>query len=183
MKQPVIIHTPLYERVRRTLRAGDRVLLTGTVLTGRDVAHKRMYEAVTAGRDLPVDLDNAVLFYAAPTPAPPGRVIGSIGPTTSGRMDRYTPMLLERGLGAMIGKGSRSREVRDAMSRCGAVYFGAPGGVAALLSRTVRSARIVACEDAGPEAMMELTVVEFPLVVINDCVGGDLYETVNRDAP
>ncbi len=183
MKQPVVIHTPLDERTRRNLRAGDRVLLTGTVLTGRDVAHRRMYEAVTAGRDLPVDLDNAVLFYAAPTPAPPGRVIGSIGPTTSGRMDRYTPMLLERGLGAMIGKGSRSREVRDAIGRHGAVYFGAPGGVAALMSRSVRAARIIAYEDAGPEAMMELAVVDFPLVVINDCVGGDLYETVNRAVP
>lgn len=172
------MRTPTSEESRKRLRVGDRVLLTGTVITGRDVAHRKLCEAIAEGRKLPFALEDAVIFYAAPTPTPPGRVIGSIGPTTSGRMDRYTPTLIEKGLRVMIGKGRRSGEVREAMARHNAVYLGAPGGVAALLALKVSSARVIAYEEDGPEAIMELKVIELPLLVINDCKGGDLYETV-----
>lgn len=176
MSKIIVADTPFSEELRRSLRVGDRVLFTGTMVTARDVAHRRLCEALEEGRELPVNLEEVIIFYAAPTPTPPGRIIGSIGPTTSGRMDRYTPFLIEKGLRVMIGKGTRSPEVRDAMVRHGAVYLGAPGGVAALLARTVRSVRMIAYEDLGPEAIIELTVVDFPLLVINDCHGGDLYE-------
>ena len=175
MSQPRMLNTPLDTETICSLQAGDRILLSGTLVTGRDVAHRRMYEAIQEGRELPVNLEKVVLFYAAPTPASPGRVIGSIGPTTSGRMDRYTPLMMEKGLRVMVGKGTRSPEVRDAIKHYRAVYFGASGGVAALLAASVRSARVIAYEDAGPEAMMALEVVNFPVVVINDCLGGDLY--------
>ena len=170
------IDNPLTIETCRNLSAGDTVLLSGTVFTGRDVAHRRLFEALQRGEALPVDLENAVIFYAAPTPAPPGRVIGSVGPTTSSRMDAYTPALLKAGLRGMIGKGKRSSEVREAIRRYGAVYFGAMGGIAALLSRCVKEVEIIAYKDLGPEAMMQLEVAEFPLVVINDSKGGDLYE-------
>lgn len=178
MKKRPVLHTPLEERNILGLEAGDQVLLSGTIVTARDEAHRRMSRAIEEGKELPIDLTEAIIFYAAPTPTPPGRVIGSIGPTTSGRMDLYTPLLIEKGLRVMIGKGVRSPAVKEAMRRHGAVYFGAPGGVAALLARSIRSARVIAFEDAGPEAMMELEVVDFPLVVINDNRGGDLYEMV-----
>lgn len=178
MKKRPVLHTPLEERNILGLEAGDQVLLSGTIVTARDEAHRRMSRAIEEGQELPIDLTEAIIFYAAPTPTPPGRVIGSIGPTTSGRMDLYTPLLIEKGLRVMIGKGVRSPAVKEAMRRHGAVYFGAPGGVAALLARSIRSARVIAFEDAGPEAMMELEVVDFPLVVINDNRGGDLYEMV-----
>ncbi|MCK9229441.1 MAG: FumA C-terminus/TtdB family hydratase beta subunit [Syntrophales bacterium] len=180
MSKVIVADTPFTEKVRRSLRIGDRVLYTGSMVTARDVAHRRLCEALGEGRELPVNLEEAVVFYAAPAPTPPGRIIGSIGPTTSGRMDRYTPFFIERGLRVMIGKGKRSPEVRDAIVRYGAVYFGAPGGTAALLARTVRSVRTIAYEDLGPEAIIELTVVDFPLLVINDCHGGDLYERASR---
>jgi fumarate hydratase subunit beta len=170
------IHTPLTDEVVRDLSAGDALSLSGTILTGRDVAHRRLFDAAVRGESLPVDLSGMVIFYAAPTPARPGRVIGSIGPTTSMRMDRYTPKLIELGLKGMIGKGRRSIEVRESIKEHNAVYFGAIGGVAALMSRCVKSAEVVAFSEVGPEAMMRLEVVDFPVVVINDAKGRDLYE-------
>jgi fumarate hydratase subunit beta len=176
MKDIRQIHTPLTDEVVRDLSAGDAVSLTGTILTGRDVAHRRLFDAAASGEALPVDLRGMVMFYAAPTPARPGRVIGSIGPTTSMRMDRYTPKLIELGLKGMIGKGKRSSGVRESIKEHNAVYFGAIGGIAALMSRCVRNAEVVAFPELGPEAMMRLDVVNFPLVVVNDSKGGDLYE-------
>jgi fumarate hydratase subunit beta len=176
MKEILEIHTPLTDEICRELSAGDAVTLSGTILTGRDVAHRRLFDAATRGEALPVDLRGMVMFYAAPTPARPGRIIGSIGPTTSMRMDRYTPKLIELGLKGMIGKGRRSFEVRESIKEHNAVYFGAIGGVAALMSRCVKGAEVVAFQELGPEAMMRLEVVDFPLVVINDSKGGDLYE-------
>lgn len=150
-------------------------MLSGTIYTGRDAAHKRMFDLLQAGEELPVDLRGQVIYYVGPTPAKPGRVIGSAGPTTSGRMDAYAPLLMEYGLKGMIGKGLRSQPVRDAISTYKAVYFGATGGAAALLARRVKSCEIVAYEDLGTEAIRRLVIEEFPLIVINDCVGGDLY--------
>jgi fumarate hydratase subunit beta len=176
MKGILQIQTPLTDEVVRDLSAGDALSLSGTILTGRDVAHRRLFDAAVKGESLPVDIRGMVIFYAAPTPARPGRVIGSIGPTTSMRMDRYTPTLIELGLKGMIGKGRRSIEVRESIKKHNAVYFGAIGGIAALMSRCVKSAEVVAFPELGPEAMMRLEVVDLPLVVINDSKGGDLYE-------
>jgi len=170
------IQTPLTDEICRSLSVGDALSLSGTILTGRDVAHRRLFDAAVRGESLPVDLSGMVIFYAAPTPARPGRVIGSIGPTTSMRMDRYTPKLIELGLKGMIGKGSRSSAVRESIKEHNAVYFAAIGGVAALMSQCVKGAEVVAFPELGPEAMMRLEVVDFPLVVINDSKGGDLYE-------
>jgi fumarate hydratase subunit beta len=178
MKKTMKIRTPLTDKICGSLTAGDIVLLSGSVITGRDVAHRRLVETILGGGTLPVTLEGATLFYAAPTPAPPGRIIGSIGPTTSGRMDRYTPLLIEHGLKGMIGKGRRSAEVREAMNMYKAVYFGAMGGIAALLSRCVRDAAVIAYDDLGPEAMLRLEIEDFPLVVVNDVKGGDLYDDV-----
>ena len=174
------IKTPLTEEVITSLHAGDMVLLSGDVYTARDVAHKRLYEALTKGDALPIDLQNAVLFYAAPTPTRPGKVIGSIGPTTSSRMDFFTPKLIENGLRGMIGKGKRSPEVVEAIKRNNAVYFGAIGGIAALMSRCVKKMEIIAYEDLGPEAIRKLTIVDLPLFVINDSQGHDLYLSEQR---
>ncbi len=170
------LRTPLDQDDCEKLNTGDMVLLTGTVYTGRDTAHKRLYDAILQGRDLPINLSGQTMFYAAPTPTKPGRIIGSMGPTTSYRMDSYTPKLLEHGLKGMIGKGKRTENVRAAIQQYKAMYFGAMGGVAALLSRCITSAEVVAYEDLGPEAIMCLTIVNFPLVVINDTRGRDLYE-------
>ncbi|HQK99746.1 MAG TPA: FumA C-terminus/TtdB family hydratase beta subunit [Smithellaceae bacterium] len=172
---PIALSTPLSAETCASLRAGDSVLLSGAVFTARDMAHRRMFEALRRGLPLPVDLSVSTLFYAAPSPTPAGRVIGSIGPTTSYRMDAFTPALLEHGLKAMIGKGNRSPEVIDAIRNAGAVYFGAIGGIAALLSQCVTDVELVAYEDLGPEAIRKLTVVNLPLIVINDAQGGDLY--------
>ena len=171
------ITTPLTDEVVSGLRAGDRVLISGTVLTARDAAHKRLSELVADGRPLPIDLRGQIVYYAGPSPAKPGKVIGSIGPTTSGRMDAYSPALLDLGLKGMIGKGTRSEAVREAMVRNTAVYFAVVGGAAALLAQRVTGARIVAYEDLGPEAIRELDVVDFPAIVVNDAQGGDLYAT------
>ncbi len=176
MDQIISLHTPLTEEICASLRAGDRVLLTGEIFTARDAAHQRLCAAIDAEKALPFALDGAVIFYAGPTPAKPGTPIGSIGPTTSGRMDLFTPRLLARGLKGMIGKGKRSPEVRDAIRRFNAVYFGAVGGVAALMARCVRHAEWVAYEDLGPEGIMRLDLCYLPLVVINDSQGRDLYE-------
>jgi len=170
------IETPLTDDTCENLRTGDVVLLSGHVFTGRDVAHRKLFEASVRGEKLPIDLRGETMFYAGPTPAMPGRVIGSIGPTTSSRMDQFTPRLLELGMKGMIGKGKRSSEVREAIKRHKAVYFGTMGGVAALLSQCVKRAEVVAYDELGPEAVMRLEIAEFPLVVVNDMEGNDLYE-------
>jgi fumarate hydratase subunit beta len=169
------IKTPLTNDIIKSLHAGDMVLLSGEVYTARDVAHRRLYDSLLKGEKLPVDLSQTVLFYAAPTPAPPKKIIGSIGPTTSYRMDFFTPKLIEAGLRAMIGKGNRSPEVVEAIKKHEAVYFGAIGGIAALMSRCVKKVELVAYEDLGPEAIRKLTVIDFPLVIINDFQGNDMY--------
>lgn len=158
-----------------SLRAGDMVLLSGEVYTARDAAHRRMYDSLMKRLALPIDLSTATLFYAAPSPAPPGRVIGSIGPTTSYRMDAFTPEFIEHGLKSMIGKGGRSPEVVKAIHRYKGVYFGSIGGIAALTAGCVKKVELVAYEDLGPEAIRKLTVADLPLVVINDSRGNDLY--------
>ena len=170
------ITTPFTEEQARALRAGDRVLLSGVLLTGRDAAHKRIMETLQAGEPLPVDLRDQIIYYVGPSPAKPGAVIGAAGPTTSGRMDVYVPgFLRDLGLRGMIGKGYRSQPVRDALREYGAVYFGAVGGLGALLSKRIKSAEVVAYEDLGPEAIYRLEVEEFPVVVVNDCYGADAY--------
>ena len=151
------------------------VLLSGDIYTARDAAHKRMSDALAKGLPLPIDLKTSTIFYAAPSPTPPGRVIGSIGPTTSYRMDAFTPALIEHGLRGMIGKGSRSPAVVEAIKNHEAVYFGAIGGIAALTARCVKRMELVAYEDLGPEAIRKLSIVDLPLVVINDSRGNDLY--------
>jgi fumarate hydratase subunit beta len=173
MKQ---VTTPLSEHVIEQLKAGDKVLLSGTIYTARDAAHKRFIETLQAGGELLFEIRGQVIYYCGPSPASPGRVIGAAGPTTSGRMDIYTPKLLSLGLKGMIGKGKRSPAVKDAIVQHKAVYFGATGGAGALLSRAVLSYDIVAYEDMGPEAVARLVVKELPLFVINDILGNDLYE-------
>ena len=170
------IRAPFDEETVRSLRAGDQVLITGTLLVARDAAHKRLVELVKAGKPLPVDLKGQVIYYAGPSPAKPGQVTGSVGPTTSGRMDAYTPTMLEQGLKGMIGKGSRTSEVKEAMKKHGAVYLAAVGGAGALIAKTIRRAEVVAYEELGAEAIRRYEVEEFPAVVVNDCYGGDLYQ-------
>jgi len=167
--------TPLTEEAISALRTGDRVLLNGVIYTARDAAHKRLVELIEHGQELPLDLQGQVVYYVGPTPPKPGQVIGSAGPTTSGRMDPYTPKLTALGLKGMIGKGPRSQAVKEALCRDKAVYFAATGGAGALLSQRIVAARVVACEDLGPEAIYELRVKDFPVVVVNDIYGGDLY--------
>lgn len=169
------LRTPLSDSDISGLRAGDSVLLSGVVYTARDAAHARLIELIERGEPLPFDLKGQVIYYTGPTPARPGRVIGSAGPTTSGRMDAYTPQLLELGLKGTIGKGARSREVVDAMIRHRAVYFAATGGAAALLARHVFSCEVIAYPDLGCEAIHRLEVENLPLIVINDIYGGDFY--------
>ncbi len=170
------IQLPLTDEVIGSLKAGDKVLLSGVVYTGRDAAHKRMVDAINRGDDLPFDIRGQVIYYVGPAPAKPGYVIGSAGPTTSGRMDAYAPLLIERGLKGMIGKGSRSREVVEACMKYKAVYFGAVGGAGALLSKRIRKMEVVAYEELGPEAVYRLEVEDFPVFVVNDIYGGDLYK-------
>ncbi|WP_433799091.1 FumA C-terminus/TtdB family hydratase beta subunit [Actinomycetospora sp. CA-084318] len=158
------------------LHAGDSVTLTGTVYTARDAAHARFLEAIDAGEDLPFDVAGATIYFVGPTPARPGHVIGSAGPTTASRCDAYSPALVERGLAAMIGKGRRNAEVKASMLEHGCVYFGAIEGTAALLSRCITSAEIVAYSDLGAEAVRKLTIEDFPALVVNDLHGGDLYD-------
>ena len=176
------LSTPLTREVRKDLRAGDRVLLSGTIYAARDAAHRRMTESLRRGEPLPFDLRDQVVYYAGPAPTPPGRAIGPVGPTTSGRMDPSTPALLNLGLGGMIGKGRRSPEVLEALRRHGAVYFGATGGAAALLARSVQECVLVAYEDLGPEAILRLRVEGFPAVVVVDPLGTDLYDVGPREA-
>jgi len=170
------IMTPLADGVIESLEAGEKVLLSGFVYTARDAAHKRFEQALEAGRELPFDIRGQVIYYCGPAPAPPGRVIGSCGPTTSSRMDVYAPKLISLGLKGMIGKGRRSEGVRGALKEHKAVYFGATGGAGALLARTVVAADVIAYEDLGPEAVIRLEVRDMPLFVINDVFGKDLYQ-------
>ena len=170
------ITTPLNDETIASLKAGDQVLLTGVVYTARDAAHKRLIALIKEGKDLPIDLRGQVIYYVGPAPAKPGDPIGSAGPTTSMRMDPYAPTLMEHGMKGMIGKGMRSKEVRDAMVRRRAVYFAAVGGAAALVAKRIKSAEVVAYEDLGPEAIRKLYVEDLPLFVIDDIHGDDLYE-------
>lgn len=163
-----------------SLRAGDMVYLTGTIYTARDAAHKRMYEAYREGRPLPVELKGNVIYYAGPSPARPGRVIGSAGPTTSSRMDRYTPAFLDAGLSGMIGKGRRSDEVKEAIVRNKSVYFAALGGAGALISGTIVKSEVIAYEDLGTEAVRRLEVKRMPVIVVCDIYGNDLYESASE---
>lgn len=162
----------------RSLHAGDYVYLTGTVYTARDAAHKRMSEALAAGRELPVNMENNVIYYMGPSPAREGRPIGSAGPTTASRMDKYTPALLELGLKGMIGKGKRSKAVKEAIVKNRAVYFAAVGGAGALLSKSIVSSEVIAYDDLGTEAIRRLEIKNFPVIVVIDCMGNDLYEEV-----
>ncbi|HOJ71834.1 MAG TPA: Fe-S-containing hydro-lyase [Syntrophorhabdaceae bacterium] len=171
-----IITTPLNEEVIKGLKAGDKVFMSGYIYTARDAAHKRFIDTLERGEELPLDIKGQVIYYCGPSPAPPGKVIGACGPTTSSRMDAYAPKLIALGLKGMIGKGKRSQPVKDAISQYNAVYFGATGGAGALLSKSVKSSEVVAYEDLGPEAVVKLYVDKMPLFVINDIYGNDLYE-------
>jgi fumarate hydratase subunit beta len=174
--EPVRLETPLEARALEPLRSGDVVRLYGVLYTARDAAHDRMKRAIEREETLPFDPEGQVVYFTGPAPARPGHPLGPAGPTTSSRMDPYSPLLIERGLRGMIGKGSRSKEVREAMREHGCVYFGAVEGTAALLARCVKEAEIIAYEDLGAEAIRCLVVEDFPVVVVNDLHGGDLYE-------
>ena len=171
------IQTPLTRELVKTLKAGDTCTITGTIFTARDAAHKRLCELVAQGKELPMEIKDAIIYFVGPTPAKEGQAIGSAGPTTSYRMDAYSPILIEQGLTGMIGKGKRGPEVVTAMKEHGAVYFGAIGGCGALLSKCIKKAEIVAYEDLGAEAIRRLEVEDFPAIVIIDSEGNNLYES------
>ncbi len=171
------VSVPISRDDASALRAGDSVLLTGTIYTARDAAHKRMQETLDAGGELPFDIKNNVIYYMGPSPAREGRPIGSAGPTTASRMDKYTPALLDMGMGAMIGKGKRNPAVKEAIVRNGSVYFAAVGGAGAILSKRILSSEIIAYDDLGTEAVRRLEVKDFPVIVVIDSRGNDLYET------
>jgi len=173
----VKITTPLTREAVRNLKAGDSCLISGVIYTARDAAHKRLCELVAAGKELPMDVKDAIIYFVGPTPARPGQAIGSAGPTTSYRMDAYSPIMIEQGLTGMIGKGKRGPEVIDAMKAHGAVYFGAIGGCGALLSKCIKKAEVIAYEDLGAEAIRRLEVEDFPAIVIIDAEGNNLYES------
>jgi fumarate hydratase subunit beta len=170
------IVAPLEESLIRELRAGDTVTLSGTIITGRDAAHKRMTDLIRAGEQLPFSIKGEVIYYVGPSPAPPGRPIGAAGPTSSYRMDAYAPLLMEHGLRGMIGKGPRSDAVKQSMMKWGAVYFAAVGGTGALISLCIKEATVIAWEELGPEAVRRLVVEDLPLIVATDSEGGDLYQ-------
>lgn len=176
MTENKIIHTPITEEITKTLHAGDYVYLSGTIYVARDASHKRMIEALDRGEELPLHIEDSTIYYMGPSPAREGRTIGSAGPTTATRMDKYAPRLLDLGQKAMIGKGKRSKEVIDAIIRNHAVYFAAVGGAGALLSKCITSSEIVTYEDLGTEAILEITIENFPVVVVIDSKGNDLYE-------
>ena len=175
------ISAPVSPEDRKSLKAGDYVYLTGTIYTARDAAHKRMQEALDEGKPLPVELEGNVIYYMGPSPAREGRPIGSAGPTTASRMDKYTPALLDLGLGAMIGKGKRTKAVQEAIVRNGCVYFAAVGGAGALLSQRIKSSQVVAYEDLGTEAIRKLEGEDFPVIVVIDSQGNNLYETAVKE--
>ena len=169
------INTPIDDKIVSDLKAGDYVYLTGTVYTARDAAHKRLYEALQRGEDIPLELQNNIIYYLGPSPAREGQVIGSAGPTTSSRMDKYTPLLLEKGLKGMIGKGKRSDEVIESMHKNHAVYFAAIGGAGALLSKCIKKSEVIAYEDLGTEAIRKLEVENLPIIVVIDDKKTNLY--------
>ena len=173
----ISIKTPLTRQQARQLKSGDSVLLTGVIYTARDAAHKRLCELVAQGKELPLDVKDSIIYFVGPTPAKPGQAIGSAGPTTSYRMDAYSPTMIEQGQTGMIGKGKRSPEVIAAMKEHGAVYFGAIGGCGALLSKCIKKAEVIAYDDLGAEAIRRLEVEDFPVIVIIDSEGNNLYET------
>lgn len=175
------IKAPISKEDARSLRAGDYVYISGIIYTARDAAHKRMDEALKEGSEIPIRLENQIIYYMGPSPAREGRPIGSAGPTTASRMDRYTPALLDLGLGAMIGKGKRSREVLDSLVENESVYFAAVGGAGALLSKCIKKSEVVAYEDLGTEAIRKLEVENFPVIVVADCQGNYLYETAMKE--
>ena len=170
------IRAPLTDEVVEKLRAGDRVTINGVIYVARDAAHKRIVEALDRGEKPPFDLKGQIVYFMGPSPAKPGQVIGAAGPTTSGRMDAYSPRLMAEGLKGMIGKGSRNQAVKDAIKRYKAVYFAATGGAGALISKEIKKSELVAYEEMGAEAVLRLEVENFPVTVINDIYGGDLYE-------
>jgi len=176
MSEAIRLKTPLSDADVEKLKAGDKVLLNGVIYTGRDAAHKRLYDLLMEGKPLPIDVKGQVIYYVGPAPAKPGQVIGSAGPTTSGRMDAYSPKLIEIGLKGMIGKGMRKKEVVEAMKKYKAVYFAATGGAGALLAKAIKKAQVVAYEELGPEAINRLEVENFPVIVVNDTKGNDLYQ-------
>ncbi len=176
-----IIKTPITKEIVSKLRAGDYVYITGTIYTARDAAHKRMHETLKEGKELPINIKDQTIYYMGPSPARDGRPIGSAGPTTASRMDRYAPELLELGLSAMIGKGKRSQAVLESIVKNKNVYFAAVGGAGALLSKCIKSSEIVAYEDLGTEAIRKLEVENFPVIVVADCEGNNLYETAIKE--
>ena len=171
------ITAPFDPEIAKELQSGDYVYITGTIYTARDAAHKRMYEALEQGKDLPFNMENNLIYYMGPSPAREGRPIGSAGPTTASRMDKYAPSLLDLGLRGMIGKGKRSDAVKQAIVRNGAVYFAAVGGAGALLSKSILSSEVIAYDDLGTEAIRKLEVKDFPVIVVIDSKGNNLYET------
>ena len=170
------VKLPLTEEALKDLKAGDNILLTGVMYVARDSAHKRMIEALDQGKPLPFDIEGQTVYYMGPSPARPGQVIGSAGPTTSGRMDSYSPRLIAEGLKGMIGKGMRSPAVKEAMKKYKAVYLAAIGGAGALISKSIKKSEVIAYEELGAEAVLRMEVEDFPAIVINDIYGGDLYE-------
>ena len=174
------IMAPLDPNEAKALRAGDYVYISGTIYTARDAAHKRMFDAIENGEPLPIDIKNNVIYYLGPTPARPGHVIGSAGPTTASRMDKYAPTLMDLGQKGMIGKGKRTKEVVDAIIRNGAVYFAAVGGAGALLSKCIKKSEVVAYDDLGTEAIRKLEVEDLPVIVVIDSEGNNLYETATE---
>ncbi len=170
------ITAPFDDATARSLRAGDRVLISGTIIAARDAAHKKLVETLDAGESLPVDLAQAVIYYVGPSPAKPGEAIGAAGPTTSGRMDAYTPRILEQGVRGMIGKGYRKPDVIEAMKKHGVPYMAAVGGAGALIAKSIKKYTVLAYEELGPEAVAAMEVVDFPAIVVIDCDGNDYYE-------
>ncbi len=175
------IETPVSDEMIAGLRAGDRVLITGYLFTGRDSAHKKLIELVNQGKELPIDVKGQIIYYVGPTPARPGKPIGSAGPTTSYRMDSYAPILHELGLKGTIGKGSRSEEVKESLKKNKAVYLAAVGGAGALISKSIEDSEVIAYPELGPEAIRRVKVKDFPCIVINDIYGGDLYEEGKKE--
>ena len=176
MAEKIRIQTPLTEEQSRKLKAGDSVLITGTIYSARDAAHKVMTEALARGEKLPIDWHDQIVYYLGPTPAKPGDPIGSAGPTTSGRMDAYTPTMLDQGIKGMIGKGSRKPEVVESMKKNGVTYFAAVGGAAALIAKSIKKYEVIAYPELGPEALAALTVEDFPAIVVVDAEGNNFYE-------
>ena len=175
------INTPITKEIAEILTAGDYIYLTGTIYTARDAAHKRMYETLMEGKELPINIVEQTIYYMGPSPAREGRPIGSAGPTTASRMDKYAPKLLDIGLSAMIGKGKRSKEVLESVVRNKSVYLAAVGGAGALLSKCIKTSEVVAYEDLGTEAIRKLEVENFPVIVVADCKGNNLYETAIKE--